>query len=124
MSEEPWDDWEAAEDAGFDPKPIANQDEEKKNHEIWKKANSYGPVEVVHNNDLRTGYVEPVKILRRANNSAPKKDMTDTVSSRVKTMEERKAEYEAARSKIFGTEKSDAGPTSVATSGANRIPKK
>ncbi|KAK9766025.1 hypothetical protein K7432_005194 [Basidiobolus ranarum] len=129
MSEEPWDDWEAAEDAGFEPKPIVNEeDEEKINHELWKKANSYGPIEVVRNDDLRTGYVEPVKILRRTNKDRlPKKDPNDSANARNKTIEERKAEYEAARMKIFGSEKgsnNSATLTSSSTTNSNQILKK
>ncbi|CAG8433103.1 7774_t:CDS:2 [Ambispora gerdemannii] len=104
---DPWDDWETAADAGLDPKPAKKVNEHEKNKQIWQDANAYAQPEIIRTDTTRTEYAPQLRILRR-----PKEPgsttithpslLSDGADSTPKTLEEREANYNAARQKIFG----------------------
>ncbi|PKC76070.1 hypothetical protein RhiirA1_435871 [Rhizophagus irregularis] len=107
MGDDPWDDWEAAADAGLDPKPSKAADEHEKNKLLWQEANAYVQPEIVRTDTTRTEYVPQLRILKRPKNPGPT-TTTHTgdnfsISSLKKSLAEREAKYNVARQKIFGT---------------------
>ncbi|CAB4486967.1 hypothetical protein RhiirA5_494174 [Rhizophagus irregularis] len=107
MGDDPWDDWEAAADAGLDPKPSKAADEHEKNKQLWQEANAYVQPEIVRTDTTRTEYVPQLRILKRPKNPGPT-TTTHTgdnfsISSLKKSLAEREAKYNVARQKIFGT---------------------
>ncbi|CAG8512939.1 13450_t:CDS:10 [Ambispora leptoticha] len=107
---DPWDDWETAADAGLDPKPAKKVDEHEKNKQIWQDANTYVQPEIIRTDTSRTEYVPQVRILRRPREPGSTTithpsllpSSSDDADSMPKTFEEREADYNAARQKIFG----------------------
>ncbi|CAG8563597.1 10231_t:CDS:2 [Racocetra fulgida] len=93
MADDPWDDWEAAADAGLEPKPVGTLDDHEKNKQIWQEAyakkffnpififcfqvdlsclsidrNSYVQPEITRTDSTRTEYVPQLRILKRPKN--------------------------------------------------------
>ncbi|CAG8766506.1 38864_t:CDS:10 [Gigaspora margarita] len=121
MADDPWDDWEAAADAGLEPKPVGSLDDHEKNKQIWQEANSYVQPEITRTDSTRTEYVPQLRILKRPKNPGStttthpshlpiNSNATFTSDSgsfsinskQTKSLADREAEYIAARQKIFG----------------------
>ncbi|CAG8586842.1 3807_t:CDS:2, partial [Scutellospora calospora] len=123
MADDPWDDWEAAADAGLEPKPAGTTDDHEKNKQIWQEANSYLQPEITRTDSTRTEYVPQLRILKRPKNpgsttTTHPSHLPITLNSNVtftsdsgsfsinskqtKSLADREAEYIAARQKIFG----------------------
>ncbi|CAG8504911.1 17659_t:CDS:2 [Racocetra persica] len=123
MADDPWDDWEAAADAGLEPKPVGTLDDHEKNKQIWQEANSYVQPEITRTDSTRTEYVPQLRILKRPKNPGStttthpshlpislNSNATLTSDSgsfsinskQIKSLADREAEYFAARQKIFG----------------------
>ncbi|CAG8795693.1 16320_t:CDS:2 [Cetraspora pellucida] len=129
MADDPWDDWEAAADAGLEPKPVGTLDDHEKNKQIWQEArlsidrNSYVQPEITRTDSTRTEYVPELRILKRpknpgstttthpshlpislSSNAALTSDSGNFSinSKQTKSLADREAEYIAARQKIFG----------------------
>ncbi|KAF9308756.1 hypothetical protein BG003_010641 [Podila horticola] len=118
---DPWDDWEQADEAEIrapvitpkktpmilqrkktpDPKlALDNVSQHEQNRAIWDKANAYEqPVIARTDNSLRTEYVPEIRILRRPKSPVTAVRVAATPS---KPLEQRQADYNAAREKIFG----------------------
>ncbi|CAG8771346.1 17702_t:CDS:2 [Dentiscutata erythropus] len=121
MADDPWDDWEAAADAGLEPKPVGTLDDHEKNKQIWQEANSYVQPEITRTDSTRTEYVPQLRILKRPKNPGstttthpshlPINSNATFISDsgsfsinskQTKSLADREAEYIAARQKIFG----------------------
>ncbi|RUP48038.1 hypothetical protein BC936DRAFT_145048 [Jimgerdemannia flammicorona] len=131
MPDDPWDDWEAAADAGLDPPPPVKAtttktkkkqstadlpDEHERNKAIWTEAtlltpslareisrNTYQTPHIVRTDTSRTEYVPELKILKRPKNPGSTTYNPQTSQpQQPKTLAEREAEYVRAREKIFG----------------------
>ncbi|RIA95762.1 hypothetical protein C1645_802804 [Glomus cerebriforme] len=107
MDDDPWDDWEAAADAGLDPKPSKAVDEHEKNKQLWQEANAYVQPEIVRTDTTRTEYVPQLRILKRPKNPGPTtithpSGDNSSIDSQKKSLAEREAKYNVARQKIFG----------------------
>ncbi|GBB88082.1 hypothetical protein RclHR1_14600009 [Rhizophagus clarus] len=109
MGDDPWDDWEAAADAGLDPKPSKAVDEHEKNKQLWQEANAYVQPEIIRTDTTRTEYVPQLRILKRPKNPGPTTTShpftgdSSSISLQKESLAEREAKYNVARQKIFGT---------------------
>ncbi|KAG9306306.1 hypothetical protein G9A89_018189 [Geosiphon pyriformis] len=101
--EDPWDDWEAAADAGFDPKPIKIVDEHSKNKQIWNEANTHVQPIIIRTDTARTTYVPELQVLKRPKESDSMRRTQSHLDPSERSLEKREADYYAARQKIFGT---------------------
>ncbi|KAI9240479.1 MAG: hypothetical protein BYD32DRAFT_408255 [Podila humilis] len=134
---DPWDDWEQAGDAEIKapvatpkktpmilqrkktpeptkPTPINNVSLHEQNRAIWDKANAYEqPIIARTDNNTRTEYVPEIRILRR-----PKSPVTTVrvAATPSKPLEQRQADYNAAREKIFGPQDSSNNNSSSSSS--------
>ncbi|KAG0025917.1 hypothetical protein BGZ82_009738 [Podila clonocystis] len=118
---DPWDDWEQADETEIrppvvtptktpmilqrkktpDPKrALGNVSLHEQNRAIWDKANAYEqPIIARTDNSPRTEYVPEIRILRRPKSPVTAVRVAATPS---KPLEQRQADYNAAREKIFG----------------------
>lgn len=104
MSEDPWDDWETAADAGLIdcdiPKPKKTQPTALSNKQLWEKANEYSAPVIIHTNDaVHTEYKPEIKVLKRPQDMKTKKE--SVIDKPVKPLADREKEYMEARRKIF-----------------------
>ncbi|KAF9381747.1 hypothetical protein CPB97_007597 [Podila verticillata] len=122
---DPWDDWEQAGEAEIKapvatpkktpmilqrkktpeqtkPAPVNNVSLHEQNRAIWDKANAYEqPIIARTDNNTRTEYVPEIRILRRPKSPVTAVRVSATPS---KPLEQRQADYNAAREKIFGAQ--------------------
>ncbi|KAG0092052.1 hypothetical protein BGZ93_005717 [Podila epicladia] len=132
---DPWDDWEQANETEIrapvvapkrtpmilqrkktpDPKPAHdNVSLHEQNRAIWDKANAYEqPVIARTDNSMRTEYVPEIRILRRPKSPVTAVRVAATPS---KPLEQRQADYNAAREKIFGPQDRSNNSSSSSTS--------
>ncbi|CAO3622323.1 unnamed protein product [Mucor fragilis] len=107
MSEDPWDDWETAADAGLNdcktptekvkPKAATTASTFQSNQQLWEKANQFASPVIVHTNTLaaHADYKPELKILKRPQDAKSKKDIT--LTKPVKSLAEKEKDYEAAK---------------------------
>ncbi|KAL7325785.1 hypothetical protein PS15p_208225 [Mucor circinelloides] len=103
MSEDPWDDWETAADAGLNDCKIPTEKVKPKattfqlNQQLWEKANQFTSPVIVHTNTLaaHADYKPEIKILKRPQDAKSKKEIT--LTKPVKTLAEKEKDYEAAK---------------------------
>ncbi|CAO3634235.1 unnamed protein product [Mucor hiemalis] len=106
MSEDPWDDWETAADAGLidcdipKVKKISTTTTTISNKQLWEKANEYSAPVIVHaNNAIHTEYKPEIKVLKRPQDAKNKKE--SVMDKPIKPLADREKEYMEARRKIF-----------------------
>ncbi|RKP10421.1 hypothetical protein THASP1DRAFT_21866 [Thamnocephalis sphaerospora] len=112
-----FDDWEAAADAGLDPKPIPGLiAEHEQNRRLWEEANRGERYTVVYQDERATQYTPEVKLLRRPTDQPRGRSAPAGAGAKTPTMtlDHRQRAYDEARRRIFGDE--DAGPGSSTSS--------
>ncbi|KAG2200103.1 hypothetical protein INT46_006482 [Mucor plumbeus] len=103
MSEDPWDDWETAADAGLNDCKILIEKVKAKattcqsNKQLWEKANEYASPVIVHTNTLaaHADYKPELKILKRPQDAKNRKETT--LSKPIKSLAEKEKDYETAK---------------------------
>ncbi|CEP17751.1 hypothetical protein [Parasitella parasitica] len=102
MSEDPWDDWEAAADAGLSDLPTEKPKTKatttfQSNLQLWDKANEYACPVIVHANTLaaHANYKPEMKILKRPQDVKNKQE--STLTRPIKSLVEKEKDYEEAK---------------------------
>ncbi|KAI8643674.1 hypothetical protein BD408DRAFT_442352 [Parasitella parasitica] len=101
MSEDPWNDWETAADAGLSDLPTEKTKTKattfQSNLQLWDKANEYTCPVIVHTNTLaaHASYKPELKILKRPQDAKNKKD--STLTRPTKSLAEKEKDYEEAK---------------------------
>ncbi|KAG2198073.1 uncharacterized protein EV154DRAFT_517740 [Mucor mucedo] len=98
MSNDPWDDWETAADAGLIDCKKAKPTTASANQLLWEKANAYA-TPVIIQSTTHTEYKPELKILKRPQDAKTRNDVV--VEKPIKALADREKEYMEARRKIF-----------------------
>ncbi|KAI9250700.1 hypothetical protein EDC94DRAFT_697935 [Helicostylum pulchrum] len=100
MSNDPWDDWETAADAGLIDceKPKVSTTTASANQLLWENANKYATPTIIHANDT-VHYKPELRILKRPEDAKSRKDIV--AEKPVKAFADREKDYLEARRKIF-----------------------
>ncbi|KAF9419187.1 hypothetical protein BGZ94_009489 [Podila epigama] len=97
------------------PTPAESVSLHEKNRAIWDKANSYEQpvISRTDNYNMRTEYVPEIRILKRPKSPVVAVRVASTPS---KPLEQRQADYNAAREKIFGVQQDTTTPSTSTSS--------